>query len=494
MKKERHIATLLLAALLCGTLFSSCGNAVDSASDDTDTAAETPATETVDPEEEQLQVKASYYSALAAVSAPGTEISFLSETGDIAVEELTGEKFNDAVYNRNLEVEERLDVKLNVLEQDNNVTTIVANNVVSGDGTYDIISARTQYVATMLMNGHLLDMDAIPNLQLEEDWWNQSANDNFTLANYRYCVLSDLCHLTRSTADMLLINKELCVNYGMEVPYDAVREGKWTCDMLYEMCQQIPYDSNGDGIMDWNDTRGFTGGIDIINYIMVSGGVDFFVKDENDIPVFALMNETNVNYFDRLFDIFNDRDAFFYYNATSGLQNGWSFIVEKFLSGDSLFLQCSPSGMPTYSGMEQDYGVLPLPKIDESQESYRSKTSDGFSSVICISKVFDAEAADMGLVLDAMSFLSHVDVVSMYVDSYLESRWVRDEDSVEMMQLAFEEIHFDPAFVLDSAWGDPMDLAKTVLTKGTNTFVSTVQSKTGAIEAAIQKTLAALEK
>jgi len=150
--------------------------------------------------------------------------------------------------------------------------------------------------------------------------------------------------------------------------------------------------------------------------------------------------------------------------------------------------------MPTYSQMEQDYSVLPLPKIDESQESYRSKTSDGFSSVICISKVFDADAGDIGLVLDAMSFLSQVDLLPTYVNSYLESRWVRDEDSVEMMQIAFENIYFDPAFVLDSVWGDPMDVAGSVFNTGTNTFVSTVKSKQPAIEAAVQKTVDALEK
>ena len=487
----RRLALLFCALFLAQTMTACSDTPAETESTENDTAA---VTETVDPEAERLAEKEAYYSALNKVSEPGVEISFLSETGDIAVEEITGEKFNDAMYNRNLEVEERLDVTLNVLEQDDNVATIIANNVISGDGTYDVISARTQFVATMLQNGHLLDMNTIPNMQLEEKWWNQSAIKNFSLAGFQYCVLSELCHLTRTTADMILMNKELCIDHGMEVPYDAVREGKWTYDMMYEMCQQLPYDSNGDGVMDWNDTRGFTGGSVFITYAMVAGGVDYFVKDENDIPVFSLMSETNVNYFDRLFNILSDRDRFLYYDNTTGLTNGWSFIVNKFLSGDSLFLQCSPGGMPTYSQMEQDYSVLPLPKIDESQESYRSKTSDGFSSVICVSKVFDAEDGDIGLVLDAMSFLSQVDLLPTYVNSYLESRWVRDEDSVEMMQIAFENIYFDPAFVLDSVWGDPMDVAGSVFNSGSNTFVSTVKSKQPAIEAAVQRTVENLNK
>ena len=46
MKNTCKIFTLLLAVLLCGTLFPSCGNAADSSSD-TVPSAEPPATETV---------------------------------------------------------------------------------------------------------------------------------------------------------------------------------------------------------------------------------------------------------------------------------------------------------------------------------------------------------------------------------------------------------------------------------------------------------------
>ena len=84
-------------------LLASCGSTAEipETSGDTDNAAvETPA-ETVDPIKE---AKDSYYGSIGTVSAPGVEITFLCETDDIAVEEETGEKFNDAVWYRNIEV------------------------------------------------------------------------------------------------------------------------------------------------------------------------------------------------------------------------------------------------------------------------------------------------------------------------------------------------------------------------------------------------------
>ncbi|MBR4960487.1 MAG: hypothetical protein IKY52_06290 [Clostridia bacterium] len=486
MKKK---LSLLVCLLLLAQSVTGCSESTQDTQTDTDTTAVTEA-ETLSPAEEALAAKNAYFEALPAISAPGTEITFIANFEDIAVEELTGDRYNDAVFNRNLDIEQRLDVKIVTdFDENHKVAQIVTNNVTSGDAAHDLVDTTTTEVAKLLLKGCLMDMDTVSNMQLDKEWWNQSANNAFTLQGFRYCVMSALNHQSDTVAHFILVNKNLCEDYGMDVPYDAVLEGTWTYDLMYEMACQLPYDSNGDGSMDQYDIAGIMGGKSFIDYAMMSGGVDYFIKDENDIPVFSLLNEQNVSYYDHLFNIFSDADHVLYYNNLVNVDSKWGWFVNKYAAGEGLFLLTGPVGLLDYVEMEDDYGILPMAKIDVNQESYRTMTSFTFTTCISIPKVYKADPADMGIVLDAMSYLSHVDVRDVYVNSYLESRWVRDEESVKMVRLALDNIYFDPSFVMYEQWGNPTDIGSAVLATGTNTLVSTVRSRENAIKAAVQKTL-----
>ncbi len=90
-------------------------------------------------EEIKVQQKDAYYEALVPVVNLGAEIDIISGTWvDISAEEVTGQKFNDALYNRNLEIEERLGIKIveHRYEDRQAVVNLVKNNVIAGDGTY----------------------------------------------------------------------------------------------------------------------------------------------------------------------------------------------------------------------------------------------------------------------------------------------------------------------------------------------------------------------
>ena len=100
---------------------------------------------------------------------------------------------------------------------------------------------------------------------------------------------------------------------------------------------------------------------------------------------------------------------------------------------------------------------------------------------------------EIGLVLEVMSYLALVDVKPVYINNYLEQRYIRDEESAEMMMLAIETAYYDPGFAMTEQWGNPMGIPTTVVVSGTNTLVSSIEKKEEAIKNAIQKTLAAIE-
>ena len=110
MKKS---AIILLCALLTAQTLTACGETVAESESDTESDSAVTESKALTDEEIKVQQKDAYYEALVPVVNLGAEIDIISGTWvDISAEEVTGQKFNDALYNRNLEIEERLGIKI----------------------------------------------------------------------------------------------------------------------------------------------------------------------------------------------------------------------------------------------------------------------------------------------------------------------------------------------------------------------------------------------
>ena len=483
----------LLALLVLSQTMTACGDSAEPTTAETEsdilTAAQTEAP--VDP---RIQQKADYFAALDhTVPAEPITFTFISDTDDIAVEAENGEKLNDAMYRRNIEIEEKLGYKIVDIKTDIETDTVakVKNSVMSGDGAYDAVSTRTYMVASLFSGGYLRDLNDFATLQLDQPWWNQTANQNMSFGGVRYCGLSALCHRADTVCELVLMNKRIAEELDMEVPYQAVREGKWTWEMLHSMIKQVPLDSNGDGQMDHTDVVGMVGQSQDVAAATIACGMTFFEKDADDIAVFTLNKEENASKFQTIFDFFNDKTYVYCVGLYKGID--WDYWGTKFLNGESLFMLEFPGNFSVYTNMEDDYGVLPMPKYDQAQENYRTMTNLWHTSALCIPRVTSVSDAEVGLVLDAMSFLSYVDVEPMFAETYLENRYIRDEDSAEMINIVLGSMYYDPCFAIYETWGYPINIPLTSLQSGTNTFSSTVAKQQKGIEKAIEKTKNYLE-
>ena len=259
MKKS---AIILLCALLTAQTLTACGETVAESESDTESGSAVTESKALTDEEIKGQQKDAYYEALVPVVNLGAEIDIISGTWvDISAEEVTGQKFNDALYNRNLEIEERLGIKIveHRYEDRQAVVNLVKNNVIAGDGTYDAISNMTQNAASLFVSNLLTDMGTVPNLQTDEAWWNQSANENFSFGSMKFCLISSLCQNADDVAAIMLFNKNMCINNNIELPYEDVLKGRWTYDRMWEMVEALPLDSNGDGAIDDRDIMGVVG-------------------------------------------------------------------------------------------------------------------------------------------------------------------------------------------------------------------------------------------
>ena len=206
---------------------------------------------------------------------------------------------------------------------------------------------------------------------------------------------------------------------------------------------------------------------------MVASGVNYFVKDENDIPQYILNSEENYDKFAMVFDLFNDK-ARTVIVQTRGIDDPWHYWEFHFKEGNALFMMNYPCNLYAFADMEDDYGILPMPKYTADQDEYRTMTSPWFTSCLVFPKVIDADPGDVGTTVDALSFLSYVDVEPTFAASYLESRYIRDEESVEMMRIALNSTYFDPCFVLNFQLNNAMTSLESIVNGGKNVFASAV--------------------
>ena len=120
-----------------------------------------------------------------------------AHSADLSVEELNDDIINDAVYNRNIKVEEDLGVDLNWIFSDaapatkafaGEVDAIVFNST----GDYDIVMGYGYFLPCMVPVNTYSNLYNIPYLDFEKPWWNQIYVEQATLNGQMYTCVGDL--------------------------------------------------------------------------------------------------------------------------------------------------------------------------------------------------------------------------------------------------------------------------------------------------------------
>ena len=126
---SKKILSALLAALLLSTSFTACSESNTEANTDETTSsaavsAEPSAEEAAEEELSDLELRQRISDDLPEMTLDGADFrvytsdaTWADYEGEIIAEELTGDACNDAVYNRNIKIEERFDVKMSVRDR-----------------------------------------------------------------------------------------------------------------------------------------------------------------------------------------------------------------------------------------------------------------------------------------------------------------------------------------------------------------------------------------
>lgn len=503
MAKLKRITAVLIALLMLVPTLASCSDNTPAETKETTSQQETSQTaESTDASADESETEDERIKPNIPESADfgGDDITFLHwynpawtetvrQSRDIYAEGITGEAINDAVYNRNVKIEDAYKVKIALqLEQSTDIASMVGQQVTAGDSTYDVVYQILSAAPALIQKSYFHNLFNVPNIDLEKPWWDQNSISSLSTMGILPLVSTSINVNDKDATAALAFNKTIASNNQLEDLYTLVREGKWTYDKLTEMAEATYNDSNGDGTMTPDDVYGFLGGRDVIDSLYHGSGSQFITKNENDEFVFTFGTERDVDVISKGIDIVN---SVWYFNHHAWKDQSDILYRQIFETGHGLFFWMRLDDVTNMRAGDADFGIIPIPKYEEAQDKYYSLVSQHTTGLMSIPITCAGDELSMvGMVLEALAAESHYTLIPEYIETSLKTKNSRDAESADMLDIILGNRVFDPMNVYSFAnFGDAiMDAADA----NNKDMASLIKSKEKLVNKSIEKVLKAV--
>ena len=376
-----------------------------------------------------------------------------TQTGTQYFEDPQEDIVDNAIYERNKAVEDKYGITISIHESSsNNYDTSALNSILAGDDAYDIIFPHSRAAFSYAVQGACLNLNEVSSVHLDKPWWSQDIVDSCNINGRLYVLDGDISTSSLNAAMCMLFNKRIFDELGFDYPYETVRDGDWTFDEFAYYVKKGGADLNGDGVLkDEDDRFGFGAGGSWsapIN-ILYTGGHKIYDKTEDGLLELNLYSNKTVDIYDEYFSLMrNDACA-------------PNLGVTPFSEGRVMIMAGSLGDVKTCRSMDDEFGIIPYPKFTEEDE-YATVTNGGAPLLIIPITVPDAERT--GAITEALCAYGSKLVIPAYYDRALKTKYSRDDDSEEMIDLVKNSIVFDVGYLS----GGPLQSTGYELANSTN--------------------------
>ena len=486
MELTRVLAVFLAAVLLLGTLCA-CGTPTEepgtTTADGTAAATETEGeTELTDGLPDDLDYGEDEIIILSRYREGWT-------SGEIAVEELISEPVNDAVYERNRAVEERLNVRIVSVEEPGDsayiVTDKAATAVKANTHEYDILAAACYVALNESLNGTFADMRKSLYIDFDKPWWSQGYNDVVEYRGAQFCGLSSALLSQYRFAFVTLFNKDIFTDVGQPFLYETVENGTWTLDQQISLIPVFHHD-NGNGIQ---DEDGDIYGLVSCDYVSTdpywsSCMVDIIQKDAEGDYEFVFDVDKLHSVGEKVLQLFYETDGGTYDYKMETENTEQYKIRDMFARGGAAMatIRILELENEMIRGMEQEFGVVPMPKYDEAQKQYRTLLHDQFTVLSILTTVNEEQLDEVGAVLEAMASVSYKTVRPAYYETTLRTKIAKDPQSAEMFDLIIDNVYMDAGILYTIALNTFHNTFREIIGSGENTVISGYKRQATTVE------------
>lgn len=403
------------------------------------------------------------------------------------IAEATGDIVDDAIYNANLNVENRLNVNIEYIPytytswNDRSLyMTAVENSILADDDSFDVLIS-TGFISGFMVRGYLMNLADKPYLDFDKPWWSSDMAEQMTINGVLPFITGDISIGKTKGIMCMFFNKNIHSDYKMDDLYTLVDDGKWTVDKMGELAAMAYSDLNGNSKADEDDRLGLV----FEGYNCYLGFLDScrltVIETAGDEFSFVFGNERNTNIIQKLVEILSSSDGI----SSHGEDDSAKYLAEDalFKNGNVLFtggwINCAAS----YRNLDFEYGILPYPKFDESQENYGSTVLNIYSSYALpvTNKRVDSTCA----VLEALSSEFYHSVTPAYFETTLKVKYSQDNEMSRMFDMLRDTASFNIALTYANALDYIADNIKNALGSKDPNWASRMASRKTTVETLI---------
>ncbi len=448
MKKRINLKKLLSFLLAVMLIFSSlislssCAEKKESETGDDPTVTDNPET-TGTPEDTKEPYKSKYNGSPSACSPPikakdynGHEFTFISPQGKynyIVAEAEAGEVISEAITKRNNALQQKYNIVVKT-EKVNNIVDKVFYSVIAGTIEYDAILASGSDLTTMATKNILYDLNSVEKFGLDKHYWDQNANKQLAFGDRLFFTNADLN--IQSFGYMMLFNKELIKQYGLTSPYELIDKNEWTISKWAELVKAGTRDLDDNG---QPDIYGLVYDTDTARQFAYSSGLRATTNNEHGKIEITLLNDQI-----RLETVYSKLGLLIEGHKYAKMDNN---SLASFSNDKHLFMIKNVSNLSSLREMEHEYGIVPVPKFDENQQSYLTLYPDDGYLFALPSLIHDHERTFN--IIEDMNYYSSFLTVPVWFEVMLARRYRYDDESVESVETAYHNRVYDLAMYND---------------------------------------------
>lgn len=310
-------------------------------------------------------------------------------------------------------------------------TTAIVNSILSDTDEYDLVTAYAFAAGPLIMNTCLLDLKAQNNINLDASYWLKEVNDKFVIEDHLYTAVGDtsVYALLYTYAMMFNRSKGDSAKITAEV-FEKIDNKEWTIDYFNTLVSGFYSDIDDETGRSANDFYGFQGET-LTNLDNYSFAFDIPMMDnsgKNDkVLEFVYGGE-------RLAAAVDKVNTLYWENNGSYVEGDH---IYGFTQGRAMFATILLNDCFSYlKDMDDAYVIIPYPMLDEKQDGYRTGMMDNYH-VMGIAKT--TPAPDMvALITEALNYEAEKTLYPVYFEESLQSKYVRDERTVEMLNVLLD--------------------------------------------------------
>ena len=396
------------------------------------------------------------------------------EHNEFDIDAADGDDVNNALWNRNNNVEDRFGITLEWVGEKGNGDNIGNfNNKMkaihegSDNEKYHMFATYSITATTASVNGYCKNLlsDDCEYLDFSNEWWPKNLIKQITFGDNLYFASGDISLNTLYMMYVCYVNTDLLAAHQLQNPQELVGSGDWTYDKFFEMCENI-YEASGDnktGTKAVGDTFAYmTRTIHADPWFYGTGALICSYNSQGKLTVSNSMKSDAV-------DDTIKRLRHLFYETNDGIYTSKVYHQKEFAAGHLLFMTDRARVSFKVIAKEENppaFVIVPCPKYSAGKSSYSTVIGNPFTFYGIFERCDEPTKASA--VMEYYAYESWKEVTPVVYERTLKGKYVDDQKSREMYDIIRENLVFDIGRMYSEQLGDSQSYFKKAISSTTD--------------------------